>query len=60
MESLKFHPGPPCPTLLCSAGWLCGVARLQGGRFEAVFYIFGYYTLYAYAMVSNVVNLGQN
>jgi hypothetical protein len=21
MDSLKIHPGPPCPTLLCSAGW---------------------------------------
>jgi hypothetical protein len=33
MDSLKFHPGLPCPTLLCPA---------------AVFYPFGHHTSYAY------------
>jgi hypothetical protein len=28
MESLKFHPGPPCPTPLCPAGHREGSLRL--------------------------------
>jgi hypothetical protein len=38
MDSLKFHPGLPCPTLL----------RLAGGLPAAVFYPFGHPTPYAY------------
>jgi hypothetical protein len=56
MDSLKFHPGPLCPTLLCPLGrsplkWpysRFGVARPQGGRRAVVFYSFGHPTPYAY------------
>jgi hypothetical protein len=45
MDSLKFYPGLPYPTLL----WLFhGVARLQGGQPAAVFYPLGHPTLDAY------------
>jgi hypothetical protein len=54
MDSLKFHPGPPCLTLLCPAGvpprngltTIYGVTRLQGGRPAAVFYPLGQTTQY--------------
>jgi hypothetical protein len=53
MDSLKFHPGLPCLTLLCPAGgpplkWPHGLACPQGGRPVLVFYLFGDPTLYAY------------
>jgi hypothetical protein len=47
-DSLKFHPGPPCPTLIRPAGGpptkrhFGGVARPQGGRPPAVFFPLGY------------------
>jgi hypothetical protein len=56
VDFLKFHPGPPCPTLLHPAGGtplkrprtaVSGVARPQGGRPAAVFYPFGHPTPYA-------------
>jgi hypothetical protein len=48
MDSLKFHPGPLCPTLLRPVGRpplkrpyaVSGVARLQGRRPAAVFNAF--------------------
>jgi hypothetical protein len=40
MNSLKLHPGQPCPTLLCPAD----------GRPAAVFYPFGHPTPYAYVI----------
>jgi hypothetical protein len=48
--SLKFHPGLPCLTLLCTP---CGratpeTAHLQGRWLLAVFYPFGLPTPYAY------------
>jgi hypothetical protein len=56
IESPKFHPVPPCPTLQCPAGGLplkrplavSGVAHLQGKRLAAVFYPFGHPTPYSY------------
>jgi hypothetical protein len=57
MDSLKFHPDPPCPTLLRPAGRTNpemavrgsppGVAHLQGRQPAAVFYPFGHPTPYA-------------
>jgi hypothetical protein len=41
-DSLKFHPGPLCPTLVRPA-----VARPQGGQPVAVYYPFGHPTPYA-------------
>jgi hypothetical protein len=41
MDSVKFHPGPPCPTF-------SGVACQQGGRLAAVYYPLGHPTPYAY------------
>jgi hypothetical protein len=38
MGSLKFHPDPPCPTLL----------RPAGGQPAAVIYLFGHHTPHAY------------
>jgi hypothetical protein len=60
MDSLKFHTGPPCPTLLCPASGLTphclmavlGVACPQGGPPAAVFYSFGHPTPYDYAFRS--------
>jgi hypothetical protein len=57
MDSLKFHPGLPGPTLLSPAGGpppkqpnsltaIFGVARPQGWLPAAVFYPLGYLTLY--------------
>jgi hypothetical protein len=43
LDTLKFYLGPPCPTLLCPAVW----QPSQGGQPKAVFYPFGYPTLYA-------------
>jgi hypothetical protein len=59
MNSLKFHLGPPCPTLLCPAGgsplkWPYGRFRggpPEDGRPVAVFYPFGHPTPYAYDAV---------
>jgi hypothetical protein len=53
MDSLKVHPGPPCPTLLCPAGGppltsVSGLARPLGGRPAFVFYLFGHPTRHAY------------
>jgi hypothetical protein len=50
MDSLKFHPGLPCPTLLrprAGHPWnsltaVYGVARPQGGLPAAVFFPFGH------------------
>jgi len=58
MESLKFHPGLLCPTLVCPAGGPslkrpCGhfrVACLQVGRPAVIFYPFGHPTPYAYGI----------
>jgi hypothetical protein len=44
MESLKFHAGPPCPTLLRHPLQLFQVARPQGGRLAAIFYPIGHLT----------------
>jgi hypothetical protein len=60
MDSLKFHPGPPCPTLLRPAGGPplkrpCGlVAYLQGWWSLPVVYPFGYPTPYAYLLCLQV------
>jgi hypothetical protein len=56
MDSLKFHPDLPCPTLRLPAGGLpmkCpyGVASPQGERPAAVFYPFGHPPLYAYGII---------
>jgi hypothetical protein len=50
MNSLKFYPSPPCPTLLHPAGprAFSGVAFPQGGWLSAMFYPFGHPTPYAY------------
>jgi hypothetical protein len=48
MDSLKFYPSPPCPTLLHPAGG-SGVACPQGGQTAAVFHPFGHPMPYAYA-----------
>jgi hypothetical protein len=48
MDSLKFHPGLPCPTLLRPAGGpyldsltaVLELAHLHGGRPAAIFYPF--------------------
>jgi hypothetical protein len=56
MASIKYHSGPPCPTLLCLAGGLplkrpyglFRVALPQGGRPATVFYPFGHPTPYLY------------
>jgi hypothetical protein len=47
MDSLKFHPGLPCPTLLCPVS---GVARLQVRWLAAFFYPLGHTTPYAYGI----------
>jgi hypothetical protein len=49
MDSLKFHPGPPCPTLLHpeTALWPLQVSGGFGWP-VAVFYPFGHPTSYAY------------
>jgi hypothetical protein len=56
MDPLKFHTGPPCPTLLCPVGrpplkQLYGRFRSspQGGQPTAVFHPFRHPTPYAYA-----------
>jgi hypothetical protein len=46
MDSLKFHLGPPCLTLLCPAGR--PPLKRQGRQPAAVFYPLGHPTLYAY------------
>jgi hypothetical protein len=56
MDSLKLHPGPPCPTLLRPAASqprnslsaISGVTRPQGGQPVVVFYPVGHPTPYAY------------
>jgi hypothetical protein len=56
MESLKYHPGPPCPTLLRPQGGpppnsltaILGVARPYGRWPGAVFYPLGHSTPYDY------------
>jgi hypothetical protein len=56
MDSLKFHPVPPYPTLYpLQAGHdsdgltaVSGVARPQGGRLAAISYPIGHPTPYAY------------
>jgi hypothetical protein len=52
MDSLKFHPGPLCPTLLCLAGWPLPRACPQGGQPATFFYPFEHPTPYAYAPTS--------
>jgi hypothetical protein len=55
-DSLRFYPGPPCPTLLRPAGEpplkrlhvVSGMARPQGEQPAAVFYPFGHPMPYAY------------
>jgi hypothetical protein len=56
MDSIKFHLGPPCPTLLRPSGRLpltavSGVARPQAERSAVVFYPFGH--SYAYIYIAN-------
>jgi hypothetical protein len=61
MDSLKFHQGLPCPTLVRPCGRAryplnyltanSGVARPQGGSLTAVFYPLGHSTPYAYALL---------
>jgi hypothetical protein len=63
MDSLKYYPGPHCPTLLRPAGGpphkrrsaVWGVARLQGGRPAAVVYPLGHPTPYAYGYVCSLL-----
>jgi hypothetical protein len=53
MDSLKFYPGPPCPTLLRSAG--TPALKQPYGHFRdglPIFYTFGHPTLYAYDFIS--------
>jgi hypothetical protein len=64
-DTLKFHPGPPCLTLLRPwAGHrrngltaVYGVARRQGVQVAAIFYPLGYPSPYAYG--SYVPAFGQ-
>jgi hypothetical protein len=51
IESLKFHPGPPCLTLLGPAGGPPLVARPQGRRSAAVAYPFEQSKSYAYVFI---------
>jgi hypothetical protein len=64
MDSLKFHMGAPCPTLLCTAGgppkkrlygqfWGGPPAKPEGNP-TAFFYPFGHPTSYAYAFQTTV------
>jgi hypothetical protein len=49
MDSLKFHPGLPCPTLLRPAGGLppkWPYSHFWGGLPAVVFYPLGYPTSY--------------
>jgi hypothetical protein len=49
MDSLMFHLGPPCPTLLCPAGGGWGVTpKTQDGLPVTVIYPFGHTTPYTY------------
>jgi hypothetical protein len=56
MDSLKFNPDQPCPTLICPASRLSlklPYSRFRGGEptgqgCVAVFYPFGYPAPYAY------------
>jgi hypothetical protein len=55
MDSLKFHPGPPCLTLLNPAGGpVSRVARPQGRHPAVVFYLFGHPTPYAYGLIVDI------
>jgi hypothetical protein len=47
LDSLKFHLGPPCPTLLRPVGGAPRVAPAQGGQPAAVFHPHGHPTPYA-------------
>jgi hypothetical protein len=75
MHTLKFHPGPPCPTLLrpmgglplkqaygCFRGHLTvlGMAHMQGEWPAAVFYPFRHPTPYAYAKISSICTLARS
>jgi hypothetical protein len=61
MDSLKFHPGPPCSTLLCPMGGpslkglVAGVARLQNGLPATIFYHFGHPMPYAYGQAIHLL-----
>jgi hypothetical protein len=63
MESLKFHWGLPCPTLLHPAGGpslkpltaVLGVARSQGGQTAVNFYPFRHPMPYAYDLILNAL-----
>jgi hypothetical protein len=53
MDSLKFHLGPPCPTILCPVDGpplKCSYGRLKGGPLAecVAVYPFGHPTPYAY------------
>jgi hypothetical protein len=47
MDSLKFHPSPPCQSLIRTVGKLLLKQPVRGGRPAAVFYHFGHPTPYA-------------
>jgi hypothetical protein len=49
MHSLKFHPGPPCPTP--------ETALWSGWQPWAVFYPFGHPTPYAYEVHTKILKL---
>jgi hypothetical protein len=57
IDSLKFHPGLPCPALVRPAGEparnglmaVLGMARPLNGWLEVVFYPFGHPVAYVYA-----------
>jgi hypothetical protein len=63
MDSLKFHPGLPCPTLLCPAGRpflkpfaaVLKVALPQGGQPAVKFYPFGHPMPYTYDLILNAL-----
>jgi hypothetical protein len=59
MDSLKFHTGPLCSTLLCPAGrpplkqlYICFMSGAQGEQPAAIFYSFRHPMPYAYASFS--------
>jgi hypothetical protein len=53
MDFLKFHPGPPCPTLLLPT-FVSGVACPQSGRPAAIFYPFEHHTPYTYVNLQHI------
>jgi hypothetical protein len=51
MDSIKFHPGLPCSTVLHPAGRPPHRTTPQGTQPAAVFYHFGHPTRYAFGKV---------